>query len=41
MQYACAMKSMVDVIVTRDVSGFLGSEIPVILPGELNHISSL
>jgi predicted nucleic acid-binding protein len=39
VQYACAMKSMVDVIVTRDVSGFLGSEIPVILPGELNHIS--
>ena len=39
MQYACAMKSMVDMIVTRDVSGFLGSEIPVILPGELNHIS--
>ncbi|MFN7659792.1 MAG: type II toxin-antitoxin system VapC family toxin [Dolichospermum sp.] len=41
VQYSCAMKSMVDVIVTRDVSGFLGSEIPVILPGELNHISSL
>jgi predicted nucleic acid-binding protein len=39
VQYACAMKSMVDVIVTRDVSGFLGSEIPVISPGELNHIS--
>ena len=39
VQYACAMKSMVDMIVTRDVSGFLGSEIPVILPGELNHIS--
>ena len=39
VQYACAMKSMVDVIVTRDVSGFLGSEILVILPGELNHIS--
>ncbi|NES99358.1 MAG: PIN domain-containing protein [Sphaerospermopsis sp. SIO1G1] len=39
VQYACAMKSMVDVIVTRDVCGFLGSEIPVILPGELNHIS--
>ena len=38
MQYACAMKSMVDVIVTRDVSGFLGSEILVILPGELNNI---
>ncbi|MFO0140887.1 MAG: type II toxin-antitoxin system VapC family toxin [Aphanizomenon sp.] len=37
VQYACAMKSMVDVIVTRDVSGFLGSEIPVILPGELNN----
>ena len=39
MQYACAMKSMVDVIVTRDVSGFLDSEILVILPGELNNIS--
>jgi hypothetical protein len=32
------MKSMVNVIVTRDVSGFLGSEIPMILPGELNNI---
>jgi hypothetical protein len=30
---------MVDVIVSRDVSGFLGSEIPAILPGELNNIS--
>jgi predicted nucleic acid-binding protein len=39
VQYTCGMKSMVDVIVTRDVSGFLDSEIPVILPGELNHIS--
>lgn len=39
VQYACAMKSVVDVIVTRDVSGFLGSEILVILPGELNNIS--
>jgi predicted nucleic acid-binding protein len=39
VQYACAMKSMVDVIVTRDLSGFLGSEIPVILSGELNRIS--
>jgi hypothetical protein len=32
------MKSMVNVIVTRDVSGFLGSEIPVILLRELNNI---
>jgi len=38
VQYACAMKSMVNVIVTRDVSGFLGSEIPVILLRELNNI---
>ncbi|KZL49479.1 MULTISPECIES: type II toxin-antitoxin system VapC family toxin [Cyanophyceae] len=28
VQYACAMISMVDVIVTRDVSGFVSSEIP-------------
>jgi hypothetical protein len=33
------MKSMVDVIVTRDVSGFLDSDLPVILPVELIHIS--
>ena len=40
VQYACAMTSMVDVIVTRDVSGFVGSEIPVMLPAEFSNISS-
>ncbi|WP_414526369.1 type II toxin-antitoxin system VapC family toxin [Nodularia chucula] len=40
VQYACAMISTVDVIVTRDVSGFVGSEIPVMLAGDLCNISS-
>lgn len=40
VQYACAMTSMVDIIVTRDVSGFLGSEIPVMSTGDLINIFS-
>ncbi|HLP91319.1 MAG TPA: PIN domain-containing protein [Nostocaceae cyanobacterium] len=40
VQYACAMTSMVDIIVTRDVSGFLSSEIPVMQPGEFSNIFS-
>ncbi|MTJ09158.1 PIN domain-containing protein [Anabaena sp. UHCC 0204] len=40
VQYACAITSMVDIIVTRDVSGFVGSEISVMLPAEFSNISS-
>ncbi|MEA5581606.1 PIN domain-containing protein [Nodularia harveyana UHCC-0300] len=40
VQYACAMISTVDVIVTRDVCGFVGSEIPVMLAGDLCNIST-
>ncbi len=35
VQYACAIAYDVDAIVTRDVSGFVASEIPVKSPGEL------
>ncbi|MBE9051542.1 PIN domain-containing protein [Nostocales cyanobacterium LEGE 11386] len=35
VQCACAMVSMLDAIITRDISGFVGVEIPGMLPGEL------
>ncbi|GAB1542838.1 PIN domain-containing protein [Scytonema sp. NUACC21] len=38
VQYACGMAYGVDVIVTRDASGFVDAEIPVMSPGELNRI---
>ena len=34
MQYECASAAKMDVIVTRDKSGFLGAEIPVLSPTE-------
>jgi predicted nucleic acid-binding protein len=37
VQYASGMAYGVDVIVTRDASGFVDAEIPVMLPGELNR----
>jgi len=37
VQCACALAHVVDAIVTRDVSGFAGAEIPVMSPGELNN----
>ena len=40
VQYACAIAHGLDVIVTRDVSGFVSGEIPVVSPGELGEISS-
>lgn len=40
VQYACAIVHRVDAIITRDVSGFLNSEIPVILPEDINTIRS-
>ncbi|MGI8503124.1 MAG: type II toxin-antitoxin system VapC family toxin [Hassallia sp.] len=39
VQYACAIAHGLDVIVTRDVSGFVSGEIPVVSPGELGSIS--
>lgn len=38
VQYSCAFASQVDAIVTRDTSGFVAAEIPVISPDELNTI---
>jgi predicted nucleic acid-binding protein len=35
VQYACAIAYTVDAIVTRDVSGFIGVEIPVKSPREI------
>jgi predicted nucleic acid-binding protein len=40
VQYACAIAHGLNVIVTRDVSGFVSGEIPVVSPGELENISS-
>ncbi|MBD1805194.1 PIN domain-containing protein [Microcoleus sp. FACHB-SPT15] len=39
VQYACAVAHNVDAIVTRDTSGFVNVEIPVVLPDELDTIS--
>lgn len=38
VQYSCAVASQVDAIVTRDTSGFVAAEIPVISLDELNTI---
>ncbi|VXD25231.1 type II toxin-antitoxin system VapC family toxin [Planktothrix paucivesiculata] len=38
VQCACAIANEVDVIVTRDTSGFVNAEILVIAPGELENI---
>ncbi len=40
VQYACALAHSVDAIVTRDASGFVSAEIPVVLPEELDTINS-
>ncbi|EKV03180.1 putative nucleic acid-binding protein [Leptolyngbya sp. PCC 7375] len=39
VQYACALASNVDAMVTRDASGFINAEIPVVLPENLNAIN--
>ena len=39
VQYACGVAHSVDAIVNRDVSGFIGAEIPVMLPGEFDDIN--
>lgn len=38
VQYACAITHRVDAIITRDISGFISSEIPVILPEHIDTI---
>lgn len=40
VQYACAVAHGVDAIVTRDASGFINAEIPVVLPEEVDTIDS-
>lgn len=40
VQYACAVMHNVDAIVTRDASGSVDAGISVVLPGELDAISS-
>jgi predicted nucleic acid-binding protein len=35
VQYVCGVVNHVDAIVTRDISGFVGAEIPVMLPEDL------
>jgi predicted nucleic acid-binding protein len=39
VQYVCGVVNHVDAIVTRDASGFVGAEIPVMLPEELDNIN--
>lgn len=39
VQYVCGVVHRVDAIVTRDKSGFVGAEIPVVLPEELDTIN--
>jgi predicted nucleic acid-binding protein len=36
VQYACGVVHSVDVIVTRDVSGFISGEIPIVLPKDFD-----
>lgn len=40
VQYACAVLYGVNAIVTRDASGFVNAEIPVVLPEEIDTINS-
>ena len=40
VQYACAVVHEVDAIVTRDASGFVNAEIPVILPENIETINN-
>jgi hypothetical protein len=40
VQYVCGVVHSVDAIVTRDASGFVGAEIPVVSPEELNTVNN-
>ncbi len=37
VQIACAISIKLDAIVTRDVTGFIGSPIPILLPKDLRN----
>jgi predicted nucleic acid-binding protein len=39
VQYACALAYSVDAIVTRDTAGFTNSEVPVVLPEDIDTIN--
>jgi len=39
VQYVCGIVHNVDAIVTRDISGFIGARIPVMLPEELDSLN--
>jgi predicted nucleic acid-binding protein len=39
VQYACALMYTVNAIVTRDASGFINAEIPVVLPEDIDNIN--
>ncbi len=39
VQYSCAVVHNLDAIVTRDLSGFVNAEIPVVLPENLDNIN--
>lgn len=39
VQYSCALVHHLDVIVTRDLSGFVNAQIPVVLPQNLDSIT--
>ncbi|TYQ30872.1 type II toxin-antitoxin system VapC family toxin [Pseudanabaena sp. UWO310] len=39
VQYACGVVHSVDVIVTRDVSGFISGDIPVVLPKDFDDFT--
>jgi predicted nucleic acid-binding protein len=40
VQYACALAHDLDAIVTRDVSGLVDAEIPVVLPSDIDTVIS-
>ena|SRR4028118_1549831 len=40
VQYVCGVVNSVDAIVTRDASGFVGVEIPVMSPGDFDTIDT-
>lgn len=40
VQYVCGVVHSVDAIVTRDASGFVGAQIPVVSPEELNTVNN-
>jgi predicted nucleic acid-binding protein len=41
VQYACTIAHGVDAIVTRDATGFINAEIPVVLPEDIDSINGV